>query len=123
MTLREELKEKFEKDCKKTSKKFWNLKDQQMFWNEDEKLYIGLDSSKQEWISSLQHTTVPIFSVTCPVLQRKGNIEVQCGAINFIPIFKNDKGIQCRKCNKEFTVQLTIPKSSQAYKILNKLDV
>ena len=73
-TLRENLKNTYEIDCKKASKKYWNLKDTELFWNEEEEMYIGLDTSKQEWIATLQQTTVPIFSVTCSVLKRKGKL-------------------------------------------------
>ncbi|MCZ6583046.1 MAG: hypothetical protein O6761_07755, partial [Thaumarchaeota archaeon] len=109
-------------DYKKVPKKFWNQKGLKMIWSEDEKLYIGTDAKGKEWIASIQHTRVPIFSVTCTNTQRKGNAEIVCGAINFAAIFEKDDNIQCRKCKKVFTVTPVIPKSSNAYKILENLD-
>lgn len=121
MTLREQLKEQLEADYLKAPKKYWNLNETELFWNEDEKIYIGLDTSKQEWIASLQHTRVPIFSVLCPNQVRKGNVEVECKSVNFVPIC-NGGNIKCRKCKETFIPQLNIPKSSAAFKIFENLD-
>lgn len=121
MTLREILKKQLERDYQRVPKKIWNQNNLEMIWNKEEKLYIGKDAKGNEWISSIQHTTVPIFSVTCTNKIRKGNAEVDCGAINFVDIFEKDV-ILCRKCKKDFPVKLVIPKSSAAYKILVNLD-
>lgn len=121
MTLREELKKKLEDDCIKNPLKIWNKNNLQLKWNSTEKLYTGIDSKGAEWIAALQHTTVPIFSVRCTNLQRKNDAEVNCGAINFIAICDGDI-VRCRKCDKDFTIKLNIPKSSKAYKILENLD-
>lgn len=123
MTLREELKKRLEKEYVKAPRKFWNKNNLEMVWSEDEKLYIGIDSKGEEWIASLQHTRVPIFSVKCTNLQRKGNVEVECAAINFVPICNDGDTIKCRKCKKDFTAELNILESSTAYEIINKLDV
>jgi len=120
MTLREDLEKKLQRDYSKTPKKIWNKNNLEMIWNEEEKLYIGIDSKGEEWITSLQHTTIPIFSISCTNKQRKNNAEVDCAAINFVTILDNNT--KCRKCSKEFTIQLTVPKSSMAYEILEKLD-
>lgn len=120
MTLREELKKRLENDYSKAPKKYWNMNNLEMIWNENEHLYIGIDVMGVEWITALQTTRVPIFAVKCTIPQRKGNVEVNCGAINFVPIF--DSIVQCRKCEKEFPAKLNIPKTSQAYSILEKLD-
>lgn len=121
MTLRENLKKQLEIDYAKAPKKIWNQHDLEMTWNEEEKLYIGKDAKGKEWIAALQHTRVPIFSVTCDNKTRKGSAEINCGAINFVTIFEKNT-ITCRKCKKEFPVKLVIPKSSMAHKILANLD-
>jgi len=119
MTLREELEKRLEIDYSKAPKNFWNQKDLEMIWSESEHLYIGIDARGEEWIAALQHTTIPIFSIKCTNKTRKNDAEIDCGAINFVTILDNKK--ECRKCNKEFTIQLTIPKSSQAYQTWEKL--
>ena len=121
MTLREYLKKRLEKEYLKAPKKIWNKNNLEMVWNEDKKLYIGIDSKGEEWIASLQHSRIPIFSVKCTNLQRKGDAEVYCGAINFLPIC-DDGTIQCHKCNKPFTIELNVSKESSAYEILENLD-
>ena len=121
MTLREELQKKFEIDCTKAPRKIWNQNNLEMIWSEEEKIYIGIDSQKREWIAALQHTTVPIFSLACTNKERKNDAEVNCGGINFVPIFAKGE-ITCRKCNKSFPIKLEIPKSSVAFDILEKLD-
>lgn len=121
MTLRESLKKQLVKDHSKAPKKIWNQNNLEMKWSDKEKLYIGFDEKGTEWIASLQHTIVPIFSFPCPNLARKGNIEVECKSTNFVDI--THKGpIKCRKCNKSFTPEFNIPKTSQAYQIFRKLD-
>jgi len=120
MTLREELEKRLEIDYSKAPKKFWNKNNLEMIWNEEEKLYIGIDSKGEEWIASLQNTSVPLYYVKCTNPQRKGNVEVDCGALQCISITNKDN-ITCRKCKKSFTAQLDIPKSSQAYQTWEKL--
>lgn len=120
-TLREYLKKRLTVDYSKASKKFWNQNNLEMNWSDEEKLYIGIDEKKIEWIASLQQTTIPIFSVPCPNLVRKGNVEVECKSVNFIPICNNEE-IKCRKCNKSFTPKYDISETSQAYEIFNNLD-
>lgn len=123
MTLREELKKKFERDSTRVPKKIWNQNDLEMIWSEEEKLYIGQDLKGVQWIAALQHTSVPIFSVNCTNKKRKNNAEIDCGAKNFVAIFeKEGETITCRECKKPFPIKLNIPKSSQAFKILEKLD-
>ena len=121
MTLRDELKKQLEIDYSKAPKKYWNLNDLEMKWNDKEKLYIGIDEKGAEWIASLQHTTVPIFSFPCPNLARKGNIEVECKSVNFVPITNTEK-MKCRKCEKPFTPKLNISKTSKAYDLFKNLD-
>jgi len=121
MTLREKLEKQLEIDYAKAPKTFWNVNNLEMKWNEEEKLYIGIDSKGEEWITSLQHTSVPFFYVKCTNPQRKGNVEVDCAALHCIPITNKDN-ITCRKCKKSFTIQLDISKSSKAYEILEKMD-
>ena len=121
MSLRDTLKKVLEIDYNKAPKKIWNLNNLEMKWSTKEKLYIGIDENGEEWISSLQHTTIPIFSFTCPNLARKNNAEVVCKSINFIPI--THKGaIKCRKCNKTFTPEFVIPKTTAAFEIFKNLD-
>jgi len=120
-TLRESLKKRLATDYSKAPKKIWNQNDLEMIWSDKEKIYIGKDESGAEWIAALQHTTVPIFSFPCPNLARKGNAEVECKSINFVPI--THKGtIKCRKCNKLFTPKFNIEKTSQAYEIFKNLE-
>jgi len=120
-TLRESLKKRLITDYSKAPKKIWNQNNLEMNWNDKEKLYIGHDEKGAEWIAALQNTTVPIFSVLCSNLARKGNVEVECKSINFVDI--THKGnIKCRKCNKSFTPKLNIPKTSQAYDIFKNLN-
>jgi len=121
MTLRESLKKQLIIDYSKAPKKIWNQNDLEMKWSDEEKLYIGVDDKKKEWIAALQQTRIPIFSVPCPNLTRKGNVEVECKSVNFIPIC-NIGTIKCRKCNGSFTPKLNIPKTSNAYEIFQKLD-
>lgn len=121
-TLRESLKKRLITDYTKAPKKIWNQNNLEMKWSDKEKLYIGLDNVGVEWIESLQHTTIPIFSVPCPNLARKGNVEVKCKSINFVDI-THSGAIKCRKCNKPFTPNLIIPKTSKAYEIFKNLDV
>ncbi len=120
-TLRESLKKRLIIDYSKAPKKIWNQNDLEMKWSDEEKFYIGVDGKGKEWISALQHTTIPIFAVPCPNLVRKGNVELECKYINLIPICNNEE-IKCRKCNKSFTPKLNIPKTSNAYEIFQKLD-
>lgn len=122
MTLREQLAKQFERDCSKAPKKYWNIKDKEMRWDVNEKIYISVDESGKEWIAALQHTRVPIFSVTCSNTQRKGNIEIECGGINLVPIFKDEETIKCHVCNKEFPVKLNINPTSVSYKTWKRLD-
>jgi len=92
-----------------------------MKWSDKENLYIGIDEKNREWIAALQQTTIPIFSIPCPNLVRKGNIEIECNAPNFVDITQKDS-IKCRKCNNPFTPKFNIPKSSKAFEIFNNLD-
>lgn len=121
MTLREELTKKFVKDCLKAPKKYWNNNDLEMKWSEDEHIYIGVDAKNREWITALQHTTVPIFSIKCSNKQRKGNIEIDCAAINFVSIC-DEGNITCRTCEKDFLISFDIDKKSKAYEIYQNLD-
>jgi len=123
MTLRETLKNDLKKYYRQAPKKMWNQHNLEMNWSDEEKLYIGTDVKGKEWIAALQHTTVPIFSVPCPNKEeRKNETEIICGAINFVAICNDDDDILCRKCNKTFTPKLNIPESSQAFKLLGRLD-
>lgn len=121
MTLREKLQKQLEEDYRKAPRKIFNNNHLEMIWNENQHLYIGIDSNGEEWIEAIQNTRVPIFSVKCTNKILKNEILVDCGAINFTSIF-NLSELKCRKCNKTFTTQLEVPKSSQAYKILENLD-
>lgn len=121
MTLRKTLTKQLETDYTKAPKKIRNQNNLEMTWNSKEIIYIGTDKNGQEWISSLQHTTVPIFSFACTNLVRKENVEIECKSINFNPI--THKGnIKCRKCSKNFTPKFNIPESSAAFKIYKNLD-
>lgn len=121
ITLREKLEKQLKNDYAKAPSKIWNQNNLEMVWSKEENLYIGTDSKGKEWIASVQHTKVPIFSVICTNKQRKGNVEINCAEINFVSI-TNRKAITCRKCKNPFNPQLIIPDSSQAYKLLEKLD-
>ena len=119
MTLRDDLKKQLEKDYQRAPPKFFNSTGLEMTWNKSENLYTAVDSKGKEWIASLQDTKVPIFSIPCT--NKTEGDKVNCGAINFVPICNSDD-MACRKCGKNFPVQLNIPESSIAYKILEKLD-
>jgi len=122
MTLRENLKNQLYKDYAKAPPKYFNTNNLEMTWSKNENIYIGIDSKGKEWIAALQSSRVPIFFVSCTNKQIKDSTETNCGAINIVPIFDNDKKITCRKCKKEFTVEIIIPKSSVAYEISQNLD-
>ncbi len=122
MTLREELKNKFQKDATKAPKKFFNQNNLEMIWSDKEKLYTGIDENGKEWIAALHQTTVPIYFVSCPNKIRKNNTEIDCRSKNIVAIFQEKDMIQCRECKQSFPVKLDISKSTQAYKILENLD-
>lgn len=122
MTLRDDLKKQLEKDYQRAPRIFFNSNGLEMIWNNSENLYTAKDSNGKEWIAALQNSKVPIFFVSCTHKIQKNNQEVNCGAINVVPIFNNDKEIKCRTCSMEFTVKITVPESSVAYDISQNLD-
>jgi len=122
LTLRDDLKVQLQKDYAKASAKYFNTNNLEMIWSKDENIYIGIDPNGKEWIAAFQNSSVPIFFVSCTNKQIKDNTEINCGAINIVPIFNNDKEITCRGCHKEFTVKIIVPESSVAFKISQNLD-
>ncbi len=122
MTLRDDLKKQLESEYQRTPQKFINSNGLEMTWNNSAHLYTAIDSKGKEWIASLQNSKVPIFFVSCTNRTLKNNTELNCGAINVVPIFDNNKEITCRGCNTEFTVNIIVPESSVAYDISQNLD-
>lgn len=121
MILREALKIQLERNYAKPITKIWNQKNQEMIWDKTRKLYVGKNSLGQEIVTPLQHTRVPIFTGRCPIKRRKGNVETECNAPNFIPIFHQGE-MKCQMCGKKFTPQLSVDKTSVAYPIWINLD-
>jgi len=122
MTLRDDLKKQLEIDYKNAPRKFFNSNGLEMIWDNSDNLYATKDSKGKEWIAALQNSKVPIFFVPCTNKIKKNTIEVNCNAINVVPIFNNDKEIKCRTCNTKFTVKIIVPESSVAYNISQNLD-
>jgi len=125
-TLREQLKQRLEKDYAKIKsgklpKTVWNIKDQQMNWNEERKLYVGKNSKGVEIIAPIRNTIVEFFWFKCTNLARKGDIEIECGKIHAVSII-NDKPVKCNKCHKTFTIKFNIDSTSKAFKTFKNLD-
>jgi len=121
MSYRKELESKLEQDYSKTPKKIWNQNDVELIWDETQKIYIGKDENGIEWIESLQHTKIPIFTIHCNIPKRKGNVEVPCSAPNFCTILDDGKEFECRVCDSKNKIKLLVPKDSRAFDILQKL--
>jgi len=122
MTLRDKLKSKLEKDYARAPAKIWNKNNLEMKWDNDNKLYTGIDENGEEWIAALQRTRVPIFSVKCTIPQRKGDTELPCGGINFLAICNDEDKIKCRKCNESFTAKLNVGNNVKLQKMIQDLD-
>ncbi len=116
MTLRQRLTEKLVINYQKAPKTMRNQNGLELTWNGKEKIYVGIDEKGQKWISALQSSPVPMFSVKC------SNVisDVTCNELNIVTILDSKK--VCHKCAKEFDVKLNVPKSSKAYGMLEQLD-
>ena len=121
-SLRESLKKQLALDYSNAPKTYVNLKGLEMKWNKNENIYIGIDATGEEWITALQTTTIPIFSVACTNTVKTYGLEKQCKAINFLAICDSNS-IKCRKCKKPFIADLNINPSSVAFETWKKLDV
>lgn len=121
-SLRESLKKQLEADYANAPKKYVNLNGLELTWDKKEKLYVGKDTTGEEWISALQSTNIPIFSIPCTNTVKNYGLEKPCGHVNFLAICDSGS-IKCRKCNKSYMANLIIDPSSMAYDTWKKLDV
>jgi hypothetical protein len=127
MTLREGLKRDLQRNYKLAPKKFINQNGLELTWSSKENIYIGVDEHGIEWIAALQNTNIPIFAAFCSQKVKRVVMEVEmempCGAANFVPITINtNETITCRQCKRKFIPELNINPSSAAFELFHNLD-
>ena len=128
-------------DYKRAPKTIFNKHGIQLDWNEEKKIYEGIEKiclcgvgeqhhendkcpaknaktkfkevSSREWVASLQISKVPIFKTPCT--------QGECHGINYTPLHDNGTKFVCRLCGEENTAEIIVSPDSVAFPLVEHL--
>ena len=81
-------------------------------WQEDKGFFESeADENGKTWIKGID-SSVPGFWLNCPKIRGANSkgYDIVCATPHFVFIYQDGEKLTCRKCNKESTIKLVLPK-------------
>ena len=113
-TSEAELRKQAEEDVARISKTIQHdSAGREYIWQEDKGFFESeADENGKTWIKGID-SSVPGFWFNCPNItgaNSKG-YDIVCATPHFVFIYQDGEKLTCRKCNKESTIKLVLPKA------------